>query len=84
MPRRIPDYSLQFADWNMVATIGAFGFGFSQLMFVWIVFKCIRGGEKATGEVWEGARGLEWTLASPPPYHSFEEAPEITPTTITR
>ena len=27
MPRRIPDYSTQFADWNMVSSIGAFGFG---------------------------------------------------------
>lgn len=84
MPRRIPDYSLQFADWNMIATIGAFGFGFSQLMFVYIIVKCVRGGEKATAEVWEGARGLEWTVPSPAPYHTFETAPEILPATITR
>jgi len=84
MPRRIPDYSLQFADWNMIATIGAFGFGFSQLMFVYIIVKCVKGGEKATGEVWEGARGLEWTLPSPAPYHTFETAPDIQPATVTR
>ncbi len=84
MPRRIPDYSLQFADWNMIATIGAFGFGFSQLMFVYIIVKSIRGGEKATSEVWEGARGLEWTVASPAPYHTFETAPEISDATVTR
>ncbi len=84
MPRRIPDYSLQFADWNMIATIGAFGFGFSQLMFVYIIVKCVRGGEKATGEVWEGARGLEWTVPSPAPYHTFETAPVIEPSTVTR
>ncbi len=84
MPRRIPDYSLQFADWNMIATIGAFGFGFSQLMFVYIIVKCVKGGEKATDEVWEGARGLEWTVASPAPYHTFETAPEINPGTVTR
>ena len=84
MPRRIPDYSLQFADWNMIATIGAFGFGFSQLMFVYIIVKCVRGGEKATAEVWEGARGLEWTVASPAPYHTFETAPTIEPSTVTR
>ena len=24
MPRRIPDYSLQFADFNMIASCGAF------------------------------------------------------------
>ena len=33
MPRRIPDYSTQFADWNMVSSIGGFVFGASQLLF---------------------------------------------------
>jgi cytochrome c oxidase subunit 1 len=77
MPRRIPDYALQFADWNMVSSIGAFVFGFSQLIFLWVVIKCIRGGEKASDQVWEGAEGLEWTLPSPPPYHSFTTAPVV-------
>ncbi len=77
MPRRIPDYAVQFADFNAIATIGAFGFGFSQLIFVYVVVQCIRGGEKATDQVWEGAEGLEWTLSSPPPYHSFTEQPVV-------
>jgi cytochrome c oxidase subunit 1 len=78
MPRRIPDYALQFSDYNMMSSLGAFVFGFSQLIMLWVVIKCIRGeGEKATDEVWEGAEGLEWTLSSPPPYHSFTEAPEV-------
>jgi len=77
MPRRIPDYALQFADFNAIASIGAFGFGFAQLLFVYLIFQTIRGGEKATDQVWEGAHGLEWTLSSPPPYHSFTTAPEI-------
>ena len=34
MPRRIPDYALQFAEWNMWSSIGAFIFGFSQLLFL--------------------------------------------------
>ena len=69
MPRRIPDYALQFAEWNWVSSIGAFGFGISQILLVIVVVKCIKGGEKATDEVWEGAEGLEWTVSSPPPYH---------------
>lgn len=78
MPRRIPDYSLQFADFNMVATVGAFGFGLSQLIFLYLILKNIRSGEKATDEVWEGATGLEFeALPSPAPYHSFNEAPVI-------
>jgi len=77
MPRRIPDYAVQFADFNAIASIGAFGFGFAQLIFVYVVFKCVRGGEKATDQVWEGAHGLEWTLSSPPPYHTFTDQPII-------
>jgi cytochrome c oxidase subunit 1 len=77
MPRRIPDYSVQFTDFNMISTIGAFGFGFSQLLFVYIVIKTVRGGDKATDQVWEGAEGLEWTLSSPPAYHTFTVQPDV-------
>jgi cytochrome c oxidase subunit 1 len=77
MPRRIPDYAVQFADWNMVSSIGGFVFGLSQLLLVYIIWQTIRGGEQASDEVWEGAHGLEWTLSSPPPYHTFVEAPEV-------
>ncbi|MFT6624301.1 MAG: cytochrome c oxidase subunit 1 [Cycloclasticus sp.] len=77
MPRRIPDYSVQFAEFNMWSSIGGFVFGLSQVFFCYIVYKTIKGGEKATDQVWEGAEGLEWTLSSPPPYHSFTTAPEI-------
>jgi cytochrome c oxidase subunit 1 len=78
MPRRIPDYALQFADWNKVASIGAFGFGLSQLILLVVVLKCIKGGEKAADRTWEGADSLEWThLPSPAPYHTFETPPII-------
>jgi cytochrome c oxidase subunit I len=77
MPRRIPDYATQFADWNMVSTIGAFGFGLSQLLFVYIIFKSVNSGQKATAEVWENPPGLEWTVPSPAPYHTFDTAPEV-------
>ena len=77
MPRRIPDYALQFADFNAVATVGAFGFGLSQLIFLAAVVQCVRGGPKAAAKPWDGAEGLEWTVPSPAPYHTFEEAPYV-------
>jgi len=77
MPRRIPDYSVQFTEFNQISTIGGLVFGVSQLLFVYIVIKTIKGGEKATDQVWEGAEGLEWTLPSPPPYHTFTTAPVV-------
>ncbi|WP_392352630.1 cytochrome c oxidase subunit I [Pseudoalteromonas rhizosphaerae] len=77
MPRRIPDYALQFADFNAIISIGGFAFGLSQLLFVVVVFKCARGGDKVPAKVWDGAEGLEWEVASPAPYHTFETPPEI-------
>ena len=77
MPRRIPDYAVQFTDFNMISSIGGFAFGLSQLLFLAVIVKCVRGGEKATDRVWEGAEGLEWTLPSPAPYHSFTVPPVV-------
>lgn len=77
MPRRIPDYALQFADFNMVASLGGFLFGFAQLLFLYNIISCIRSGQPTTDRVWEGSHGLEWTLSSPPPYHSFTEPPVV-------
>jgi cytochrome c oxidase subunit 1 len=78
MPRRIPDYALQFADFNMISSMGAFLFGFSQLIFLYLLVHTITLAKKAPdGMVWESASGLEWTLSSPPPYHSFSTPPKI-------
>ncbi len=77
MPRRIPDYSIAFADINQIVSIGGFAFGLSQLIFLWVVIKCVKGGEKAPAKPWEGAEGLEWTVPSPAPYHTFDTPPEV-------
>ena len=57
----------------------AFGFGLAQLIFAWIVIDAclLRKGAKATAGVWEGARGLEWTVPSPAPHHTFSTPPVI-------
>jgi cytochrome c oxidase subunit 1 len=77
MPRRIADYALQFTHFNRISSIGAFIFGLAQIIFVIVIFKAIRGGKQATPRVWESAYGLEWTLSSPPPYHSFTTPPDL-------
>ncbi|RMA82161.1 cytochrome c oxidase subunit I [Umboniibacter marinipuniceus] len=77
MPRRIPDYALQFADFNQISTIGAFIFGFSQVFFLFVVVKTIRNGKKASAKVWDSAEGLEWTVDSPAPYHTFTTPPKV-------
>ncbi len=82
MPRRIPDYSVQFAEFNMISSIGGFAFGLAQIFFVYIVWKTVKGGKPAEARAWEGAKGLEWTVPSPAPHHTFETPPEIKPDMI--
>ena len=78
MPRRIPDYPLMFETWNKISSIGAFGMGLAQLLFLYIVVQTIRSGVPAPQKPWEGADSLEWThLPTPAPYHTFEVQPVI-------
>ena len=77
MPRRVVDYALQFADFNRMSTIGAAILGLTQLLFLYIVIKTIRAGAKASDQVWEGARGLEWTIPSPAPLYTFQSPPDL-------
>ena len=80
MPRRIPDYAVQFTDFNVVSTWGAFLYFIVQFIMVYNVLRCAiwrKGMVPATQQVWEGARGLEWTVASPAPYHTVEDPPHV-------
>lgn len=80
MPRRTADYAVQFVGMNKLATIGAMGFGFSQIILIYILWRAFSGhGEKAPAKPWEGAEGLEWELPSPAPYHSWEVPPKVSP-----
>jgi cytochrome c oxidase subunit 1 len=79
MPRRVPDYPMQFADFNAIASIGAFAFGLAQVYFVFFVLiPAMRGkGPKAPQKPWDGAEGLEWEIPSPAPFHTFENPPKL-------
>jgi cytochrome c oxidase subunit 1 len=78
MPRRIPDYPDAYAGWNFVSSIGAFISGFAGLFFIFIVFHTLMRGKKIGNNPWgSGANTLEWTLSSPPPFHTFETPPQV-------
>ena len=79
MPRRIPDYNLIFVDINQYVSVGSFVFGLSQVFFIYVLYHCLTRGQPVGQHVWEGAKGLEWTIPSPAPYHTFEQPPEVGP-----
>jgi cytochrome c oxidase subunit 1 len=42
------------------------------------VLKCIKGGPKAKANYFDAEDdGLEWTVPSPAPFHTFETPPKI-------
>jgi cytochrome c oxidase subunit 1 len=78
MPRRYIDYPDAFAGWNMVSSYGSYITAASTVLFIAIMVHSYYRGRRAEANYWgEGATTLEWTLESPPPFHTFEEQPVI-------
>jgi cytochrome c oxidase subunit I len=78
MPRRIPDYTPAFTQWNYVSTVGYMITAAAMVVFFINLFWSLGWGRKAPGNYWgEGATTLEWTLSSPPPYHQFSTLPKV-------
>ena len=78
MPRRYPDYPDAFAGWNMVSSFGAYLSFAGAILFVLLLIYTLAGGRRVAENYWgPGATTLEWTVPSPPAYHTFDEVPEI-------
>ena len=78
MPRRIPDYPDAFASWNQISSLGAYLSAVGVLVFLWVCYRTFTAGARAGENPWgEGATTLEWSVASPPPFHSYDELPQV-------
>ena len=79
MPRRIPDYPDAYAGWNLVSSIGSYVTAVGVLVFFYVLARIFLFGRvRCAANPWgEGATTLEWTVSSPPPFHSFEDPPQM-------
>jgi cytochrome c oxidase subunit 1 len=78
MPRRYPDYPEAFAYWNYISSIGALISTVATVWFIAVALYTLFAGRKAVDNPWGvGATTLEWTLSSPPPFHTFNDLPQI-------
>jgi len=78
MPRRYADYPDAFAGWNLVSSIGAFIAGTGVLVFLWVLADAFWRKRRAGDNPWGvGATTLEWTVSSPPPFHTFNDLPRV-------
>ncbi|WP_193367319.1 cytochrome c oxidase subunit I [Pelagibius marinus] len=79
MPRRYIDYPDAFAGWNAVSSYGAYIAIAATAFFIVMTLYVLFAGRKVTADnYWgEGATTLEWTVSSPPPFHTFNDLPQI-------
>jgi cytochrome c oxidase subunit 1 len=72
MPRRYHSYPDEFQVWNVLSSAGAsilfIGYALPAFYLTYSLFK----GVAAPANPW-GAKGLEWTIPSPPPTFNFDE-----------
>ncbi|MGI9385390.1 MAG: cytochrome c oxidase subunit I, partial [Methyloligellaceae bacterium] len=78
MPRRYADYPDAFAGWNYVSSVGAYVSAAGILIFLFGVYQAFARKVPAEDNPWgAGATTLEWTLPSPPAFHSYEKLPQV-------
>jgi cytochrome c oxidase subunit I len=78
MPRRYADYPDAFAFWNGISSAGAYITTLGTLVFLLGMVVAFSRKQVAGANPWGvGATTLEWTLPSPPAFHSYETLPRI-------
>jgi cytochrome c oxidase subunit I len=81
MPRRYADYPDAFQFWNTISSYGSYMTAVGTLCFFIGIIVAFARKEKVGNNPWgAGATTLEWTLSSPPPFHSYDTLPRIAAT----
>jgi cytochrome c oxidase subunit 1 len=91
MPRRIPDYADAFEGWNYISSVGSIISVVATAIFLYVVYDMLVNQPVAAANPWgmpqfftstqeynngsQVATSLEWSVASPTPYHAFEMLP---------
>ena len=90
MPRRIPDYPDAFAGWNTISSFGSLISVIATVLFGYIIYDIFAKGKTVNNNPWavipyftsdlqdkknHGVNSIEWTLASPIPFHAFNMLP---------
>ena len=78
MPRRYADYPDAFAGWNYISSIGSYvAVAGLAVFFVNLIYSFAKKKTAAQNPWGVGATTLEWTVPSPPNFHTFEELPKF-------
>ncbi|EFO79472.1 cytochrome c oxidase, subunit I [Oscillochloris trichoides DG-6] len=77
MPRRYHVYPEEFQIYHVLSTAGASILGLGFIIPIIYLTLSLFVGKVAGPNPW-AATGLEWSIASPPPTHNFDQTPVVT------
>lgn len=77
MPRRYYDFTSEFANGHLFATVGSWILIAGVVVMLVNLIQGIRKGTPVGENPW-GSTTLEWTVPSPPPLENFEKIPTVT------
>lgn len=77
VPRRYWTYPAQYTGIMQLSTIFSYVAILGFLLSIVNLVRSAAKGDKAPANPW-GAKSLEWTIPSPPPFYNFEEIPTVT------
>ncbi len=77
MPRRYHEYPAEFQVFNVLSSAGASILAVGYVLPLVYLLLSLKYGAIAGPNPWD-ARGLEWSIPSPPTVHNFEETPIVT------
>lgn len=91
MPRRIPDYPDAFSGWNAISSFGSLVSVIATILFGYILYDIFSSEIFSSKNPWyvspyfsdvtednelnQPINTIEWTLASPIPFHAFKMLP---------
>jgi cytochrome c oxidase subunit 1 len=76
MPRRYHVYPPAFQSLNVLSSAGSVVLAAAYIFPMTYLIYSLFYGAKATRNPWD-AKGLEWTIPSPPPTHNFHHVPTV-------
>jgi len=88
-PRRYSDFPDGYADWNLYSSVGSIISLVGVIVFVYVIYRTLTDGIPVSENYWKSPElfekegdadtiySLEWTQASPPRFHTFNELPYL-------
>ena len=77
-PRRYSELLGPFEFWNTISSAGAIFTLAVTVLFYGLAVYIVTAGRRVGADYWgQDSKTLEWTVSSPPPFHTFDRLPVI-------